>query len=115
MNVLPLTDAPLETGAITVERFRCLCQQNGFNFDITWFWSGRNRHGRLRLLSTDGRVAFFRDYPRSSTRWCGDEGRLGLVRTGAPRHHALLDAVKFLEALTPLTRAHTGAPRSSPQ
>ncbi|GAB7541353.1 hypothetical protein CS8_010160 [Cupriavidus sp. 8B] len=66
--------------------------------------------GRSTVSCADGNIAFVRDYPRSSTRWFDDDGRLSLVRTGAPRHLALLDAVKFLGVLTPPTPAHTGTP-----
>ncbi|QQX85276.1 hypothetical protein JJQ59_04870 [Cupriavidus necator] len=88
---------PLETGAITAQRFQTLCEKKGVTWEVHWFWRERRRDGRLLLRREDGRAVFSREYARSTSLWTGGDRYLRGMRTGSPRHLAFRAAVEFLE------------------
>lgn len=92
---------PLETAAITAARFLALVDHHDIDWNIQWFWKGRSKNGRLVLREKPGGPAIFvREYERNSSLWTGSDNYLAKgMRTGSPRHLAILDALAFLKTL----------------
>ncbi|MDW3682999.1 hypothetical protein RA280_14825 [Cupriavidus sp. CV2] len=94
MNSLP---QPLEAAGITRTRFINLCEQGGFSYELTWFWSGRNRHGRLIVRHYARSAPLVIDFARNAGGWAAADEMLDRLRTGSPRHLAVLEAVGLME------------------
>lgn len=94
MNSLP---QPLEAAGITRTRFINLCQQGGFSSELTWFWSGRNRHGRLIVRHYARSAPLVIDFARNAGGWTAADETLDRLRTDSPRHRAVLKAIYTME------------------
>lgn len=100
---------PLETAAITAMRFQNLCRQLGLNWAITWFWCERRKHGRLLVRDPETCSLVVRlDYARSTSIWTGSDSYIDRgVRTGSPRHLAILAAIEQIKGWREVNKRQT--------
>jgi hypothetical protein len=90
-----------ERANVSVGRLRALLDARGFSLAITPVWYGRVRHGLMHVLNhNDNPTAIPAEamFKRSSQLWCDSDAQLGIVRTGSPKHIAVLDLLTKLGA-----------------
>ncbi|WP_144264422.1 hypothetical protein [Polaromonas sp. C04] len=87
----------------STDLLKVMLHEQGLDFDIDWFWSGRARCGRLNIrpsgVHAHGRPHLFSVcYSRSTQLWGQSDERLDRLRTGSAKHQAVMAAIRFLEA-----------------
>ena len=86
----------LAPARVTTDEFKSFCDAQNLRWLITWKWQGRNRAGVLRVYDRDDNLKARVVYGRNTQMWgLGDHG-LDRVRTGSPKHLAVLEAQKML-------------------
>jgi hypothetical protein len=68
-------------------------------FELFWRWNGRCRDGVLTLHDAQGQTLFERQFERNTQRWGRTDETLHRVRTGSPRHRAVVTALEHVLAM----------------
>lgn len=102
------TTAPViyEPAADTARAFEKLLAERGLGYYIVWTWAEWRRHGVIRIVTLDAygkpdwtKEAFAREvFARSTSSWGASDAVVGRVRTGSPKHLALLALIAKLNA-----------------
>lgn len=71
----------------------------GLSLDLFWRWNGRCRDGVLTLLDAKGQTVFARQFERNTQLWSRRDETLQRVRTGSPRHRAVIAALEHVHAM----------------
>ena len=86
----------LPPARVTTDEFKSFCDAQNLRWLITWKWQGRNRAGVLRVYDCDDNLKARVLYGRSTQMWGPGDHCLDRVRTGSPKHLAVLEAKKML-------------------
>lgn len=89
----------LPPACVTTDEFKSFCDAKNLRWLITWKWQGRNRAGVLRVYDRDDNLKARVMYGRSTQMWGLGDHSLDRVRTGSPKHFAVLEAQKILKLL----------------
>ncbi|KQY00158.1 hypothetical protein ASD28_12570 [Massilia sp. Root133] len=87
----------LAPARVTTDEFKFFCDAQNLHWLITWKWQGRNRAGVLKVYDRDDNLKARVLYGRSTQMWGPADQGLDRVRTGSPKHFAVLEAQKMLE------------------
>jgi hypothetical protein len=94
---------PIEPAAETVKAFNQLLAERGLAYYIVDKVVGELRHGVIGIRPAGASNLFARavdreEYARSSCSWSSGDATIGRLRTGSPKHRALLALVARLKA-----------------
>ncbi|HEY9224519.1 MAG TPA: hypothetical protein VIP27_10255 [Variovorax sp.] len=93
---LPALPTPrLRAARQDVDELRSLIESNEWRLEVDWFWSGRNRHGMLRIYEAEVPVHMV-EFERNTQVWTDGDANLSKVRTGSPKHLAVLSALAWV-------------------
>lgn len=90
----------LPPARVTTDQFKSFCDAQDLRWLITWKWQGRNRAGVLRVHDRDDNLKARVIYGRNTQKWGLSDHGLDRLRTGSPKHLAVLEAQKMLEPLS---------------
>lgn len=93
-----------EPAADTARAFESLLAEKELGYYIVSTWSGWRRHGVIRVVPLDARgepdwtkqAVVREEFVRSTSLWRQSDRVVGRVRTGSPKHQALLNIIKQL-------------------
>ncbi|MDB5854791.1 MAG: hypothetical protein JWR22_2832 [Herminiimonas sp.] len=104
MDDITRANTPLDSlsGVDTVILFKQLLACHGLSYFITSSWEGWRRHGRIGITE---RAEWFElkptleaeEFARSSSSWGAADQKVGRIRTGSPKHRAI---VALIEKIT---------------
>lgn len=115
------SDTPIIPARMSVDGVKRLAAERNLDLHLAWRWSGRERYGIL-TVTKEHEVLVSESFARSTRMWGPGDERFDLVRTGSPKHRAVMKAVETLNdtptsteraaAREPLqaTRADDGSP-----
>lgn len=94
-----------EPAADTAIVFKSLLAEKGLGYYIVSTWVGWRRHGVIRVVPLDARgepdwtkpPVQREEFPRSSSAWGQSDKVVGRVRTGSPKHAALLNLIQRMK------------------
>jgi hypothetical protein len=97
-------EAPMrELASDSVEAFEALLAKHCLGYLIIWTWAGWTKHGVIRIfpLTEQGaldtrQLLASEKFARSNASWGKSDQVLGRVRTGSPKHRAILALVDSL-------------------
>lgn len=90
-----MSDIQILPARMSVDELKRLAADNALDLQLTWRWAGRSRHGVL-TVSKDGINLFSESFARSTRMWGSGDEKFELVRTGSPKHRAVMKAVASL-------------------
>lgn len=93
MNITKTTYVP--PARVSADALKALLDMHNLSLDISWRWSGWNRSGVLRVIDDTG-VRFERQYRRATQLWGRGDETLERMRTGSPKHEAVMAALAAL-------------------
>ena len=100
---MDMTNTPLlnEPAAQTTARFMAVLRHYDLDYGITWQWAGRVRRGVLEVFHNDlgplsGNI-LTQPFERNTATWEDSDCRIGVVRTGSPKHLAIRAALQRLD------------------
>jgi hypothetical protein len=79
-----------------VDELKRLLAARGLTLDLCWRWNRRCRDGVLTLHDAQGQTLFERQFERNTQRWVRSDETLQCVRTGSPRHRAVVAALEHV-------------------
>jgi hypothetical protein len=79
-----------------VEELKRQLDARGLRLDICWRWNGRCRDGVLTLHDAQGRAVYARQFRRNTQLWSKRDETLQRVRSGSPRHNAVVAALEHV-------------------
>lgn len=85
---------------IDVDNLLKLLNARGYTYQIHWRWAGWSRHAVLSILDSDGKQLVTVPYTRATQSWGRHDEQLGRVRTGSPKHQAVVAAYNQLTTRT---------------
>lgn len=89
----------LPSARVTTDEFKSICNALHLRWVIDWKWEGRNRAGVLKVYDRHGNLKARVMYGRSTQMWGEGDRGLDRVRTGSPKHLAVLEVQKSLKLL----------------
>lgn len=106
---IPLAEQPASE---TVKQFQQLLADNNLAYYISWRWEGWRKHGVVGIMPKCEWYALLpaidrEEFSRASSTWGTNDRTLGRVRTGSPKHLAILALYKRLVARLFLTEPST--------
>jgi len=95
-----------QPAADTVRAFENLLTEQGLGYYIVSTWTGWRRHGVIRVVPLDARrepdwtkpPVQREEFARSTSAWGQSDRVIRRVRTGSPKHVALLNIIQRLKA-----------------
>jgi hypothetical protein len=96
------TTTPLrgnKAAALYVAELHGQLEARNLTLDIYWRWSGRRRDGVLNIFDPERHVVFSYQFERNTQRWGRTDETLHRVRTGSPRHRAVVAALEHVLAM----------------
>jgi hypothetical protein len=95
-----------EPAADTAKAFQALLAERGLGYYIVHTWVEWRRHGVIRVVPLDAKgkadwtePAVQREvFARSTSSWGPSDSVVGRVRTGSPKHQALLNIIERIRA-----------------
>lgn len=95
------THTPTRATSLDVEELREIVRKQGWSLQLGWYWQGRVRHGILNVIDpADSSVVYAVEFPRATLTWTKGDEELTKVRTGSPKHQAILSALAYLRSYT---------------
>jgi hypothetical protein len=88
----------LPPARVTTDEFKSFCDAQDLRWLIAWKWEGRNRAGVLKVYDRDDNLKARVVYDRNTQMWGNGDRGLDRVRTGSPKHLAVLKAKSMLES-----------------
>src|SRR5690349_7764804 len=95
---MALQEAPMHgLASDSVEAFEALLAKHHLGYLIIWTWAGWRKHGVIRIfpLTEQGaldtrQLLASEEFARSNASWGKSDQVLGRVRTGSPKHRAIV-------------------------
>jgi hypothetical protein len=87
--------AALQPASETVKEFEQMLTENNLSYYISWHWAGWRKHGVIGITRKCEwyelpPVLDREEFSRASSAWGAKDRTLGRVRTGSPKHLAIL-------------------------
>jgi hypothetical protein len=92
-----IADFP-ERASVSVHRLATIMKSRGLQLEIAPFWTRRVRYGHMFVFddSEPTRIQAQAQFTRATHSWRDADTRLGVVRTGSPKHVAVLEVLAQL-------------------
>jgi hypothetical protein len=103
MKATHSTPTVLQPAAETAPGFEQLLAANNLSYYISWRWEGWRKHGVIGITEKCEwyelpPVLEREEFSRASSKWGSKDRTLGRVRTGSPKHSAILALYQRLAA-----------------
>jgi hypothetical protein len=85
--------------ALYVAELNRQLQARDLTLNLFWRWNGRCRDGVLCINDAQGQQVFEQQFGRNTQRWVRSDETLQRVRTGSPRHRAVVAALEHVLAM----------------